>query len=157
MNINVSPEINKVITKKIDFYTSGKIGSYSDSPSRKTVNKSLNLFKDSTATASNVELADNVFISSNSKLTIDEKTSFNENSKITLSSIDFGDSIVEGVCQSIKLSSSSKKASLKEERKLICGKKFNCNDWSGKFNGNEELPFAKCINENDQQGLVAYS
>lgn len=80
--------------------------------------------------------------------------------------INFGNSVIEGVCKEIKI---QRKDETKNSKKLkdefnedeevninwICGSKFDCSNWKTKYNGNDSFyKYAKCSSKDNDVCLT---
>lgn len=151
---------------KVEVYKTGNIQSLIGQNSAETDIDFLDMKSGSEVTINNAKFGSTINTSPNSKLIINEKSTFNENTAIQLtqtSFIEFGNSIVEGVCKEIKLAEtgSKSKSSLNSESEiqLACGSRFDCFAWQSKYSGNSNYPSAKCINytNKNEMCLVASS
>lgn len=162
VKINLPNGVNRINFEKVDAYQSSTI----NSNNAETRVNHLNMKTGSTVTLTNANFGENIKADPRSKLVINQKSVFNDITAIQLtetSFIEFGDSVVEGVCKEIKLvevltSAKSKVLNSNEaEIQLVCGSKFNCSSWAPKFSGDRVFSSAKCIRfkSNNEMCLVA--
>ncbi|KAK8883082.1 hypothetical protein M9Y10_045730 [Tritrichomonas musculus] len=149
--------------KEINLYNEALIESFAGSTPIDTIIGQLNLKDGSKSKMTNINIKNGLTADSNSKLNIEGKAVFNSSSSIILtdsSFIEFGKSIIDGICNSIALVSSTKASLLADESKsttLICGELFECDRWLSKFTGNDEFPKSRCDNIEKEKCLVAFS
>lgn len=167
VKFNMPSGVSSLNFDKVDVYNTGYIQSIFGQTQLETNINILDMKSGSTITLSNAKFGETVKSAPNSKLVIDGKSKFDENTNIRLtetSFIEFGNSIVEGVCgqielMEVKLNSKSKHNSEESEVQLVCGSQFNCSSWLPKYSGDINYPSAKCINfkTNNEMCLVASS
>lgn len=160
LNLNVPNSVSGVSFEKVTVYQNGQIISNAEVGIDK-----LEMNADSTMTLNKSKFNKRIKLAQRSKIFVNEKASFNENAEIELtesSYVEFGNSIVNGICKEIKLRkirTNSKNVNNQEiEIPLICGKNFECDSWVDKFEGDDEFNSAKCIvfkSNNNEMCLVA--
>lgn len=161
LEMNAPEYIQHFKASEIDLYNTGEIVSNADGKTIDTVVDQVNLKEGAQSTISNVNINKALSQDANSKLIVNGKAKFDSESIVSLtdsSSIEFGDSDVEGVCKSLKLVKIKNDNKLmSDEATLICGKNFDCESWRNAYSGDSEYPGSKCIiDQNGEYCLVAY-
>lgn len=167
IKFNIPNGVTGLHFDKVEVYNTGNIQSLIGENKADTEIDNLDMKSGSTVTMSNAKFSQTVKSAPHSKLIINGKSTFNENTNIQLtetSLIEFGNSIIEGVCKEIKLietgtSKESKHFNSESEVQLACGSRFECFSWLSKYSGNSKYPTAKCINytNSNEMCLVARS
>ena len=121
---------------------------------------SLVLNSGSTFSISDAKFNKSIIANDKSELIINENVKISEYLTLELSDssfINFGNSVIEGICKEIKIQRKDDAKKLKDDFNeevsidLICGSKFDCSNWKTKYNGNDSFyKYAKCTSkEND--------
>lgn len=161
LSFNLPDNAKHIEAKEINLFNKGRIESKAGSNLIETIIGQLNLKGGSNSTISHVNIKNGVSFDDSSVLYVEEKATFNSASSITLSEssfLEFGKSTIEGVCGSLNLSPSTAPSSadlLSDEKPLICGEKFDCKAWSGKYKGNDAFPYSKCSTIDNEKCIVA--
>ena len=162
LSLKLPESVKKIEAKEINFFNEGKIESLAGSTPIETIVGQLNLKGGSKSTISNINIKNGLTADYDTKLNIENKAVFNSSSSLTLtdsSFIEFGNSVIDGICDSINLLSSFNRIRTlnSNTRTLICGESFNCYEWSNKFNGNNEFPDCRCEEVGSEKCLVAFN
>lgn len=161
LKVTVPENTKEIEASEIKLYNNGQIASYAGEKLIDTIVEEIKLNEGSQSTILNVNIKEELKEESNSKLVVKGKATFNPDSVVSLtdtSSIEFGNSIVNGICKSLEIKSSNNKVSLlSNEVTLICGNNYDCESWTEKYSGNSQYPDSKCVtNENGEKCLVAF-
>lgn len=150
--------VNLIEFDEVNIYNDGYINSliYGSNNPIVTSIKNLTLNQGSSSTLSNVLIGSQLTAKPGAKVAIKGKVTFNDLCSISMSQssfIDLGDSVVEGICDSLTAKVDELKSSKlleNEEETFICGSNFDCENWVKKFSS-DDYSNPKC----DKKCLVA--
>ncbi|KAK8887175.1 hypothetical protein M9Y10_038213, partial [Tritrichomonas musculus] len=162
LQMKVPDEIQTIQFIVVEVYKLDKIETIRNKEQVETKIDELRLRSGSQLTLAKTNITKVIKASPRSKLVIEGRAAFNNETKIEMtesSFIDFGSSIVDGICNEIKLSENGTDINRLQEDEtiipLICGSNFDCPAWKDNYVGNMEFISAKCISYNNQQCLAA--
>ncbi|KAK8892042.1 hypothetical protein M9Y10_029264 [Tritrichomonas musculus] len=159
--------------KEVETFSDSRIETYqNDNATLETSIAILKMNHCSNIELQNVSFINSISLGSGSNLIVHKRAKFNDQTIINLadtSLINFGDSLVEGICKEINLkitNQNKNQLNFKEEEetfaKIICGSNFDCSAWKEKYNKKSfQYLYAKCIdgclivgNKSDEKNRV---
>lgn len=155
--------------KEVETFSSGKIQTYQKEELLETLIGPLKMNHGSSIEVHNVSFNNSITMRKNSNISIQKEARFNEETIISLidsSFIDFGDSLIEGICQKIVIQNDDQNATNLEEdgdnetfnAQIICGTNFDCSSWKEKYSLNyAKYPYAKCTEEEQNRKCLVAS
>lgn len=168
IHIDVPAGTNGVEFKEVETFSNGKIETYQNNQLTETSIDSLKLNQGSNIEVLNASFNNLITCNGKSKMKIEKRAKLCDQSTIKLtdsSFINFGKSLVDGICKEIIIVESNqnelKKLDNSDEKSasVMCGSNFDCSAWKEKYSKNpSSYPYAKCTGENggndDEKCLV---
>ena len=133
IHIDVPGETTGVEFKEVETYLDGKISTYKNNELTETSIGALKMHQGSNIEVENAAFTNSISCEAGSKMKIDGKAKFNPQTIINLtdtSFINFGNSLIEGICREIFILDSKLNAMKLDDKEnsasVICGSNFDC-------------------------------
>lgn len=157
IHIDVPDGTTGVEFNEVETFSNGKIETYVNDKLSETSIGSLKMNQGSNIEVTNAKFSNSITCGSGSKMKIDGKAKFNDETTISLtdtSLINFGDSAIEGICKEIVILDSNQRAIEMDDNEasasVICGLNFDCDSWKEKYSQKSaKYPYATCTKSDD--------
>ncbi|KAK8858203.1 hypothetical protein M9Y10_013304 [Tritrichomonas musculus] len=157
-------EVDGIEFNKVETFLNGNIRSLNiDQKSTEISIDSIKLNSGSSIKMSNIFFNKTIEMKPNTKIEIERKVTFDDQTTIEIdetSFIEFGKSEINGICNKIRITQIQSKRMIEnaDSSEIICGEKFECQNWKEKFETNSHYKFSRCAqNQNKEMCLVVSS
>lgn len=162
LQMKIPNKMSKIEFENVEAYLNNTFNAINDEEEIGIAIESLTMNQGSSISTSNVLFEDKIITKPNSRIEVNGKVRFDEETKMEMSDssfIELGESKIKGTCQEIKVVKEKSANSLDDSEevnaKLICGKNLDCSAWKQKYSKDDFYKYAKCIEEDDEVCLVA--